>query len=421
MFEELFTHPFSIRRCRLAPLVEDRLIYLSHLADLGTKQATLRKMALAQVHLVHLLELQRNEKVTLAQVKAAAEQWSRPGQDRYIRRRRALTSADATKRFLSHAVRWLRFVGRLEDEVAGPRHHHTSEVAAYEAWMRTVRGLSESTIKGYCAVADHFFDRLAGSGLPLASVGVTDIDGAIAAKKATGLCNRTTINIYSERLRAFFKFAEQQGWCASGMAAAIKPKRFYPDEKIPSGLTREDVLRLLAATEGNRPDDKRNRAVLMLFIAYGLRAGEVGGLTLDDLDWENETLRVRRPKPGRTHVYPLSRGVGQALLRYIVEVRPSRPERALFFTLKAPIRPVSRSVLWSIVASRLDRLGIAKGRRGPHALRHAAAQQLLDEGMPMKVIGDFLGHRDPSSTAIYAKVDIKALREVAQFDLGGLS
>ena len=190
---------------------------------------------------------------------------------------------------------------------------------------------------------------------------------------------------------------------------------------MPKGLKREDVLRLLATTEGDRPVDKRDRAILMLFIAYGLRAGEVGGLRLDDLDWENEMLRVRCPKPGRTHSYPLSRGVGDAILRYIREVRPSGFGRALFFTMRAPIRPLDRRALGKIVRDRLVSLGIVAGKRGTHALRHAAAQHLLDQGMSMKVIGDFLGHRDPSSTAIYAKVNLTALREVAALDLEGLA
>ena len=73
------------------------------------------------------------------------------------------------------------------------------------------------------------------------------------------------------------------------------------------------------------------------------------------------------------------------------------------------------------VARRLDRLGVMTWRRGPHALRHAAAQHLLDQGMSYKVIGDFLGHRNTSSTAVYAKVNLNALREVADFDLEGLA
>lgn len=421
MFEELFTHPFSIRRYRSAPLVEDRLTYLRHLKDLGSKQSTLRRMALTQIHLVRLLELETGERVKLPQVEAAADEWSRPGRNRYIRRRRAAAPSHSTRRFLGRAIGWLRFLGRLEESPAGPRHPHAAEVADYEAWMREARGLSESTIRGYCAAADHFFDWLCAGDMSLASVCASDIDSAIKAKRATGRCNRTTINIYSERLCAFFRFAEYRGWCAPGMAAAIRPGRVYPDETIPAGLNREDIVRLLATTEGARPVDRRDRAILMLFISYGLRAGEVRGLELDDLDWENEILRVRRPKPGRTHFYPLSQGVGQAVLRYILEVRPARPERALFFTLTAPIRPISRAVLWHVVADRLERLGIDKRHRGPHALRHGAARRLLEQGMSMKVIGDFLGHRDPSSTAIYAKIDIPALREVAEFDLEGLT
>jgi site-specific recombinase XerD len=87
-------------------------------------------------------------------------------------------------------------------------------------------------------------------------------------------------------------------------------------------LNRDEVVRLLATTEGDHTFDIRARAILMLLITYGLRAGEVSGLQLDDLDWEREMLRVRCPKPGRTHLYPLSRGVGQTILRYLSEVRP---------------------------------------------------------------------------------------------------
>ena len=159
----------------------------------------------------------------------------------------------------------------------------------------------------------------------------------------------------------------------------------------------------------------------MVLIAYGLRAGEVAGLRLDDLDWTQETLRVRCPKPGRTHHYPLSRGVGQTILRYIRDVRPRRSERALFLTLNAPIRPMTRTAIGHVVSSRLDRLGIVGKRRGPHALRHATAQHLLDQGLSMKEVGDYLGHRSVSATSAYAKVQLGTLREVGDIDLEGLA
>ena len=95
------------------------------------------------------------------------------------------------------------------------------------------------------------------------------------------------------------------------------------------GLAWDDVQRLPASTGGKRPADRRDRTALLLLAVYGLRAGEVSGLRLDDVDWEAQTLRVRRPKPGRTHLYPLSRLVGEALLRYLQESRPRRAERAI--------------------------------------------------------------------------------------------
>jgi site-specific recombinase XerD len=331
-----------------------------------------------------------------------------------------LASPKAREGFVGHAVRWLRFLGWF-DEVKKARHPYTAKVTAYETWMRDERGLSEATIRFYCAAADQFFDWLAARDMPLASVKMADIDSAITAKKAQGNCNRYAMRNYARCLRVFFRFAGTRGWCMPDLVEGIMPPRFMPDNGIPKGLNRDVVLRLLASTQGNRPVDKRDRAILMLFIAYGLRAGEVGGLQLDDIDWENETLRVRCFKTGRTHFYPLSRGIGQAILHYIREVRPSGFGRALFFTLQAPILPLNRRAFGKIVLRRLNGLGITTGKRGTHALRHAAAQHLLDHGMSMKVIGDFLGHRDPSSTAIYAKVNLGALREVANFDLGGLS
>ena len=287
--------------------------------------------------------------------------------------------------------------------------------------MRGERGLSEETICVYRITADEFFDWLAARDIPLALVKTTDIDQFIAAKNARRDYSRVTIRGYVQRLRAFFRFAEERGWCMPGIAATIISPRVYQDTMVPAGLSREDVQRLLATTEGDRPVDKRDRAILMLLAAYGLRAGEVCGLQLDDLDWEEETLRVRRSKSGRRHFFPLSRGVGQSIVRYIREVRPSRPERALFFTLVAPIRPLGRSALSSMVRNRIDRLGIVAKRRGAHVLRHAAAQHLLDEGMSLKVIGDYLGHRSSSATSVYARVNLNALREVADVDLEGLA
>lgn len=414
MFNNLFTQSAAIARYESAPMLEERLRYLKHCEAGGARRSTLQELAADQLLLIRLLHLKSGDRVDIKQVKAAIKEWSRT--------RSRSCSADAAanrrRRFLGRAVRWLNFEGCL-DQPPAARHPHADLVAAFAGWMRDERGLSEGTIDVRCRAADGFFVWLVGQRRALASVGISDIDRALAAKRAQG-CSRTTIMNHADQLRAFFKFAERNGWCRPGIAAGIMPARTYPDDMLPMGVNREDVLRLLATTEGGRAVDVRDRAILMLIVTYGLRAGEVGGLQLDDLDWEREVLRVRCRKPGRTLVHPLSRGVGHAVTRYLREVRPRRQERNVFLTLCAPYVPLASTTIWHVVAKRMRRIGIGGRRRGPHALRHACAQHLLDKGLSMKEIGDYLGHRSVSATAVYARVKVDALREVADVDLEGL-
>lgn len=415
MFEEIF-FPRTAQKHRAAPLAESRARYLRHLKEIGTRRSTLRKCANDHLNLVRLLNPQEDDRISIQGIEAAATIWSRPKGRRCDR---AATSK-TRQRFVNHCVDLLRFLGWVEQ--ADENHHpHHAEVRIFERWLRRERGLSGATVDDYCRAADHLFAWLAERGTPLDAIQMADIDDLIAAKHRRGAWNRRTIHDYAQRLRRFFAFAEERGWCRPGLAAGIMAPKFMTDESVPKGVKREDVERLLASVQGERPLDRRDRAILMLFVAYGLRAGEVAGLRLDDLDWENELVHVRCSKPGRTHVWPLSAAVGHAILRYITEARPAGHGRSLFFTSRAPIRPVSRKTLSKIVHDHLAGIGIVSGRRGPHALRHAAAQHLLDQGMSMKVIGDFLGHSDPSSTAIYAKVNLTGLREVAALDLEGLA
>ena len=415
MFEEIF-YPKTAQKHRAAPLAEQRASYLRHLKQIGVCRSTLRKCANAHLNLVHLLNLQEGEQISLQSVEAAATLWSQPNGRRCHR----VATAKARQRFVSTGADLLRFLGWVEqaDEDHPP---HSAELRIYEAWLRNERGLAGATVVDYCRAADHLFARLAERGIALGAIQMANVDDLIEAEHRRGAWNRRTIHDFAQRLRRFFAFAEERGWCSPGLAAGIMAPRFMTDEGVPKGVKREDVERLLASVQGERPVDIRDRAILKLLVAYGLRAGEVVGLRLDDLDWESETLRVRCPKPGRIHVWPLSPAVGEAILDYITKARPIGHGRNLFFTSRAPIQPVTRKTLGKIVHDRLAGIGIVSGRRGPHALRHAAAQHLLDQGMSMKVVGDFLGHRDPSSTTIYAKVNLSVLREVAALDLEGLA
>ncbi len=410
MIELLFSRPTVIFRYRTAPLLDERLLYLAHCEQIGIKPATLCKIARNQLDLVHILDLRDDDASNQRKIEAGFRRWLLPEERKLYPR--------ARQQFFGHCIRWMRFMGWLEKPEPA-RHAHTLEVTIFAKRMASEYGWSNTTIESCCRTVDMFFAWLEELGTDLASVEITTIDQFIARYHVREY-SRSTVHLYAQQLRRFFRFAEQQGWCASGLADGMLPPRRHAGETISKGLSREEVVRLLATTEGDSSFDIRARAVLTLLITYGLRAGEVGGLRLDDLDWEQEILTVRCPKPGRTHIYPLSRSVGQSILRYLREVRPTHSERTLFLTMRAPIKPLSRGVIKSIVSIRIDRLGITGKRRGPHALRHAAAQHLLDQGLSMKAVGDYLGHRSAEATSVYAKVHLKALREVADIDLEGL-
>jgi integrase/recombinase XerD len=133
-------------------------------------------------------------------------------------------------------------------------------------------------------------------------------------------------------------------------------------------------------------------------------------------------MTVKRPKQRRTQYYPLVESVGEAILTYLQQVRPSRCAwRELFVTIKAPFRPLSSGGIHHVVSSRLRALGIKTTHYGPHGLRHACATHLVAEGLSLKEVGDHLGHRSTHATRTYARVDLAGLQEVATFDLEGLS
>jgi integrase/recombinase XerD len=306
-----------------------------------------------------------------------------------------------------------------------PAHHCSDPVTSFESWlaefddyMLNERGLSVATRRGRRSVIHRFLSNMVAATNSPASLTITDVDAFLQSLGEQGGYSRVSLQMIAGCLRAFFRYGATRGWCRNGLAEAIHSPRVYSLDSLPSAPSWEDVKQLLALTEGDGPTDIRDRAILMLLAMYGLRAGEAQQLRLEDFDWEKELLSVRCSKTRRGRVFPLSRPVGDAVLRYITQVRPRTSHREVFLTLHGPIRPVR--ALWAIVAKRLRQLGVNTTHHGPHALRHACATHLQSEGLSLKQIGDHLGHCDPDATRIYAKVDIAGLRKVGDVDLGGL-
>ena len=415
MFEKLFSRAATIAAYRSASLLEERLRYLSHSEQCGAPRYTLRAIATNQLNLVAILNLTADRQISRDEIEWAAQQWAKP---RPHRRGRA-ASKKAIAAFVNHATRWMSFIGWLDQpEKPGPVRHF--EIGIYERWMRRERALSEHTIRGNIGVISRFFDCLDARSTDLRSVDANTLEAILTDRLNRRQCSPATRHQDASCLMSFVRFAERRNWCARGIAEAISLPRYRREETIPKGLNRDEALRLLATADGDSPADVRDRAILMLLITYGLRSGEVCGLRLEDIHWQKDMLQVRCPKPGRTSLYPLSPGAGHAIARYLREVRFAGLHRVVFLTLKVPVRPLNGSSMHALVARRMKAAGINAKRSGPHALRHCAAQFLLDRGFSLKQIGDYLGHRSVEATSIYAKVDFNSLRKVVDIDLEGL-
>ena len=221
-------------------------------------------------------------------------------------------------------------------------------------------------------------------------------------------------------LRAFFRFAEARGWCRKGLAASIRSPRVFSQASLPLGPSWDDVRRLLAMTEGDQPYNIRARPILMLFAIYGLRRGEVSRLRLEDFDWEHEVFRVVSSKTGRVRTYPLTRSVGDAILRYLQEVRPRSSHRELFLITASslPAGAARRCGKW--LANACDPYTCRFRTTGLMPYVMPVRRDCWPPACLSRRSATNWGTSDPDSTRIYAKVDLVGLRQVADFDMGGV-
>ena len=214
-------------------------------------------------------------------------------------------------------------------------------------------------------------------------------------------------------LRIFFRYLHRQGMTAHDLSHAVERGRRYRQASLPRAITWVEVQRVLDAVDRRAPVGKRDYVILLLLVTYGLRSREVEALTLDGIDWKRERLLIPARKGDHSTAFPLSTAVGEALLEYIRDARPSLADRHVFFRAVPPIAPLAWVAIGQIASRWLRRAGIAVPRGGSHTLRHTCVQQLVNAGFSFKAIGDYVGHRSPQSTQVYGKVAVEALRELA--------
>jgi site-specific recombinase XerD len=180
-------------------------------------------------------------------------------------------------------------------------------------------------------------------------------------------------------------------------------------------LQSEDVERVIASRDPTTPIGARDRAILLLLARLGLRAGDIVRLRLGDIDWKEAGIRVAGK--GRCQaLLPLTQEIGDAIVTYIKDGRPPTDAETLFIRSRAPFRALANHCAISmVVAQAMRRAGVTCPSRGAaHVLRHSVASSMLRQGASLQEIAGVLRHRSIATTEIYAKIDVVALRQIAQ-------
>jgi site-specific recombinase XerD len=287
----------------------------------------------------------------------------------------------------------------------------------YRDWLHDCRGLAASTITAALEETQRFvlWHHSHHRSRTLSDLSLPQVDQYLQMR-AAGM-RRTTLKAVSQRLSGFLRFLHRSGHVPLDLSGRIIRPTLYEFESIPSILRPQEIEQVLKVTRRNRSArGRRDYAILTLLATYGLRAGEIVRLTLDDIDWRAETIVIRHSKIRATTTLPLLPVAdGEALLGYLRHARPKTAARELFIRMMAPLQGFNRgSSLHALVRRRLAAAGIRPaGKHGPHVFRHAHAVSLLRAAVPMKTISDLLGHRASRSTAVYLKLETEELRAVA--------
>lgn len=281
----------------------------------------------------------------------------------------------------------------------------------YDEWMREVRGLCLSTRENRVAEGMRFMTSFRIEDYAHA-ISVSRIDAYVTSRAASRRTRRSLKGAIVD-LRCFLRYLSISGRIKNDFSGEILVPMCYKLDELPRELHAEHVDKVLRTTRADRSaTGRRDYAILMLLATYGLRAGEVLSLRLEDIDWKKDVLRVRRGKSGNYAELPLRSDAGNAILAYLRHGRPKTSDRQVFVRAVAPYTGLA--ALTTQIRERLAVVGaISPGRRGPHAFRHARAASLLRRGATIKEIGDVLGHRAPESTAVYLRLAIDDLRTVA--------
>lgn len=293
------------------------------------------------------------------------------------------------------------------------------EVTAYVEHLHRDRGLATGTVEHHGRELQAFLQACFADGaVDLSTLAPDRVHTYLEALPSTPKNCRS--RAFCSILRSYLRFAELRGSVVQRLIAAVPMMPAPRPSLSPRIVSRNDLSRLLAGIDRDNGVGKRTYAVILFLADLGIRVGDVARLTLDDIDWRAGTVRVPNHKQRCPYWLPLPERLGHALSDYLRHGRPASRSRAVFLQHAKPEwLPATVHALKSSVRHAWESAGLAEHFNGTHILRHTAATRMKQEGVPLKSIADVLGHSSVQTTALYAQVDLPALRRVAQPWPGG--
>jgi integrase/recombinase XerD len=334
--------------------------------------------------------------------------------ERFLEARRAAGYTNyVTARAMAPLLGYLRGLG-VAPPASPPLAVGAVEVllAGYREYLAVERALTADTIEGYLLAVRPFLDgRLRdGDELDLDGLSAADVVAFVVAR--CPVQSRGAAKMTVTALRSLLGFLHLRGLIAGPLGEAVPSTASWRLAGLPRALETEQLQALLGSCDRGARVGRRDYAVLVLLARLGLRAGEVAALRLEDVDWRAGELRIVG-KGRRAERLPLSSDVGEAIVCYLQDGRPATAlDRSLIVRVRAPHRGLTGGGITQIVFAAAGRAGL--GPIHSHRLRHTAATQMLRSGASLEEIGQVLRHRQVLTTAIYAKVDRDALRQLAR-------
>jgi site-specific recombinase XerD len=295
---------------------------------------------------------------------------------------------------------------------------HDKLLDDFQQYLAQERALCEKTRKTYLPYVRKFLcEKFDGVTVDFSQLCAQDITRFVRLHAQDGSCSHA--KNMTNALRAFLRYLHFRGDLAADLAACVPSVAGWSLSDIPKYLEPDQTQQVLDHCNLQTAMGLRDHAILLLLARLGLRASEVAFLKIEDIDWDAGQITVHG-KGGSSDQLPLPADVGKAIATYLQKGRPMCSSRYVFVRTRAPRRGFTgASAIDSVVRCALARAGIDSQRKGAHLFRHGLATQMLRQGGSLSDIGSILRHRDPDTTAIYAKVDLPALRELARPWPGG--